>query len=466
MQAMPPKQRRDFLYGLGAGLGTVALNALMADEQKGTGAKASDGPHHQSKAKSCIFIYLAGGPSHMDTFDPKPKLTEMDGREFKRSREKTSAMFSGNRRYVGSPFKFRQVGQAGLWMSEPFGALAEVADELCVYKGCQVESINHPTANLHMNTGSRFGGEPAIGSWVNYGLGSVNKNLPGFFVLPDVYVPQGGTPNWSNGYLPAHLQATVLRNGKSPILDLHPPQGITRQAERAQIDFLATLEKIHREQHPEHDLLESRMLNYEMAFRMQAEVPEVMDLKGEDARTIASYGMGDGMSDQGFARRLLLSRRLVENGVRFVQAYSVGWDSHDDLKTAHGNRIRGVDRPITGLLQDLKTKGLLDSTLVVICGEFGRSPDNAVKRGRVGRDHNPKAMNILMAGGGVPAGKVIGATDELGEQAVDVVHPLKDFHVTLLHLLGLNDNKLTYFHGGRFRQLSQVGGELIQELVG
>jgi len=402
----------------------------------------------------------------MDTFDPKPKLEELDGQEFKRSIEKTSSMFSGQRRYVGSPFPFRQVGQAGMWMSEPFQALAEVSDELCLYRGCQTESINHPTANLQMNTGSRFGGEPAIGSWVNYGLGTSNRNLPGFFVLPDVYVPQGGTGNWSNGYLPAHLQATVLRNGKSPMLDLARPQGISSEMEEAQIRYLSKLEKRHQNQHPEHKLLESRMLNYELAFRMQEEIPEILDLSGESKLAKEGYGLEDGRSDQAFARRLLLARRLVEKGVRFVQAYSVGWDSHDDLKTAHANRIRGVDRPIAGLIRDLKERGLLDSTLVVVCGEFGRSPDNAVKRGRVGRDHNPQAMNILLAGGGVASGKVIGATDEIGEKAVEVVHPLRDFHVTLLHLLGIDDNRLTYFHGGRFRQLSQVGGQVIRELVG
>lgn len=463
--------RREFLYGLGSTLGSVALTSLLADDgAAGAGGAAgrSDAkkPHHPAKAKACIFLYMEGGPSHIDTFDPKPRLAELDGKEFHRGREMTSAMYSGNRRYVASPFGFRQTGQSGLWMCNEFRHLAEVADDLCLYRGCQAESINHPTANLHMNTGNRFGGDPAIGSWVNYGLGTANDNLPGFFVLPDVCHPQGGAANWSNGFLPAHFQATPLRSRGAPILNLQPPEGKTRRLERGGLDFLAQLEAGHRARHPGHELLESRMRTYELAFRMQAEVPGILDLAGEEEATLKMYGIGQGRSDESFARRCLLARRLVEQGVRFVQVYSVGWDSHDDLKTAHGNRIRAMDQPVTALIRDLKQRGLLEQTLIVWCGEFGRSPDNAVKRGRVGRDHNPDAMSILMAGGGTPAGCVVGATDEIGARAVEVVHPLRDFHVTLLHLLGLDDNKLTYFHGGRFKQLSQTGGQAIRPLVG
>lgn len=453
-------KRREFLYGLNASLGSVAFSALNA----ASNPLAVKAGHHASAAKSCIFLYLEGGPSHLDTFDPKPKLSEIDGQQFKNNDKLTSGMARGDRRYVGSPFSFRQVGQSGLWMSDPFQHLANVADELCIYRGCQGESVNHPTANLHMNTGNRFGGDPAIGAWAGYGLGTVNQNLPSFVVLPGAYYPQAGASNWSNGFLPAHFQGTPLRTSGAPILDLNPPAGVSRESERKKLDLLGKLEAAHQLRHPEHEALAARMHSYELMYRMQVEVPGVLDIDGEDDRTKTLYGIGESTTEQ-FGRSCLLARRLVEKGVRFVQAYSVGWDSHDDLETAHGARIRAVDKPIAGLIQDLKQRDLLKETLIVICGEFGRSPDNSVKRGRVGRDHNPKAMSIVLAGGGVPAGTYVGATDEIGQSAVEEVHPIRDFHVTLLHLLGLNDNKLTYFHGGRFKQLSQVGGEVISGLV-
>ncbi|BCX48662.1 hypothetical protein HAHE_25700 [Haloferula helveola] len=455
--------RREFLYGLGATLGTAAFNA-MAEEERSGPLDPKKG-HLPAKAKSCILLYLEGGPSHIDTFDPKPELSRIDGKGFKNQDKLTSGMARGDRRYVGSPFKFRQVGKGGLWMCEHFRELAGVADDLCIYRGCQGESVNHPTANLHMNTGNRLGGDPAIGSWVGYGLGSENRNLPGFVVLPGTYYPQSGAANWTNGFLPAHFQGTPLRPTGAPILDLEARGNIPRSVGRRNLDLLAELEKSHRARHPEHDDLAARMHSYELMFRMQAEVPGLLDLTGEDEKTRSMYGL-DRKETQEFGRSCLLARRLVEKGVRFVQAYSSGWDSHDDLKSAHGARMAAVDRPIAALIRDLKQRGLLDETLVVILGEFGRSPDNAVSRGRVGRDHNPKAMSVVFAGGGVPAGTYVGRTDEIGGEAVEVVHPIRDLHVTLLHLLGLDDNKLTYLHGGRFKQLSQTGGNLIRELVG
>jgi hypothetical protein len=464
--------RRQMLYGLGSTLGTVAFNALLRAEEKSVAQRRAEAdplspkpPHHAARAKRCIFLYMAGGPSHLDTFDPKAKLTELDGSEFQQQGKLLSAMASGQRRYVGSPFGFRQRGESGLWMCDRFEHLADVADELCVYRGCQAESINHPTANLHMNTGSRFGGDPAIGSWVGYGLGTENENLPSFVALPDVYYPQGGSANWSNGFLPAHYQGTPLRPQGSPVLDLQRPAHLTRDMERQNLDLLGKLEQQHRERHPHHAVLAARMHSYELAFRMQTVVPELVNLDAEPRHVLEMYGIGRQGFDDGFARRCLLARRMIEQGVRFVQVYSVGWDSHDDLEGAHGARIATVDRPLAGLLKDLRSRGLLDETLIVWCGEFGRSPDNSVKRGRVGRDHNATAMSVLLAGGGVKAGHAIGATDEIGQQAVEVVHPIKDLHVTLLHLLGLNDNKLTYFHGGRFKQLSQTGGEVIREVL-
>jgi hypothetical protein len=459
--------RRDFLYGLGATLGTVALNAMLhADEPRDRADPlAPRAGHHFAKAKSCIFLFMEGGPSHIDTFDPKPKLAELHMQEFQRDEKFASAMANGKRYFVESPFEFRQVGESGLWMNTLFAQLAGVADELCVYRGCVGESINHPTACYHMNTGNRFGGDPAVGAWVTYGLGTSNQNLPGFVVLPEVYYPQGGAANWSNGFLPAHYQGTPLRPEGSPILDLNPPHGLTRDAQRANLDLLGQLERAHQQRHPQHEELAARLHSYELAFRMQAEVPELIDLTGETQSTLDKYGIGQPDTDA-VGRKCLLARRLVEAGVRFVQIYVSGWDSHDYIAKAHAARIRAVDRPMAALIGDLKQRELLDETLVMWAGEFGRSPDNGVRGGKkVGRDHNATAMNIVFAGGGMRAGEAVGATDEIGDRAVDLVHPIKDLHVTILHLLGLDDSKLTYFHGGRFKQLSQTGGEVIRELV-
>ena len=318
----------------------------------------------------------------------------------------------------------------------------------------------------HMNTGNRFGGDPAIGAWATYGLGSENQDLPGFIVLPELAYPQGGAANWSNGFLPAHYQGTPLRPKGLPILDLQPPAGITAEHQRLNLDLLSDLNRGHLERHAGKDELAARMENYELAFRMQMEVPGILDVEKEDPKLKASYGIGTEPADA-FGRKCLLARRLVERGVRFVQLYAGTWDSHDYIHRAHGALIRAVDQPIAALIADLKQRGLLNETLLVWCGEFGRSPDNGVRGGTTyGRDHNTKGMTAWFAGGGVKARHTIGATDDIGAEAVEVVHPIRDPHVTLLNLLGLDDNKLTYFHAGRFKQLSQFGGQLIGELLG
>jgi hypothetical protein len=459
--------RRDFLYGLGATLGTVALNALLRTE-----ARAAENPlapkpgHHPAKAKACIYLFMEGGPSHIDTFDPKPKLDELHMQEFQRADKFISMMGNGKRYYVRSPFKFRQRGQAGLWMCDNFEHLGAHADDLCVYRGCQVDSVDHPTACYQMNTGSRFGADPAIGAWTTYGLGTVNQNLPAFVVLPEGAYPQGGAANWSNGFLPAYYQGTPLRSQGSAILDLNPPAGVTRETQRANLDLLAELNRRDFEQHPQQAELAARMASYELAFRMQAEVPGIIDTAGESAETKALYGIDQPETDS-FGRRCLLARKLIQNGVRFVQLFEGGWDSHDYLERSHTARIRAIDRPISGLLTDLKRLGLLDSTLVMWGGEFGRSPDNGVRGGQnvAGRDHNSKGMAMWFAGGGVRGGRTVGATDEIGGKAVECVHHVKDLHCTILSLLGLEDNKLTFFHEGRYKQLSQTGGEVIKELV-
>jgi len=457
--------RREFAYGVGASLGSVALTSLLAADDSKSNPLSPKPRHLPAKAKNVIFLMMEGGPSHIDTFDPKPKLAQMHLKEFIREGQQKSAMESGKRYYVQSPFKFIKTGQSGADMADHWQHLAKVADEPCFYRGCQVDSVNHPTAMFQMNCGNRFGGDPAIGSWMTYGLGSVNQNLPGFIVLPEISYPQGGAANWSNGYLPASFQGTPLRPKGSPILDLNPPVGFTRARQRKNLDLLAKFNSAHANEHPQHDDLKARADSYELAFRMQMQVPEVLDLSHEDARTQSRYGIGNEATDA-FGRKCLLARKLVEKGVRFVQLYNGTWDSHDYIERAHGNLVRGVDQPIAALISDLKERGLLDSTLVVWCGEFGRTPDNGVRGGTAyGRDHNPSAMTIWMAGGGCKAGHTIGATDELGMTAVEEVRHVRDFHVTLLKLLGLDDNKLTYYHAGRFKQLSQFGGKVIDSLI-
>jgi hypothetical protein len=468
-RALHAPTRRDFLYSLGASLGSVAFTSLLTAQTQApspqTPPLAPRVPHIPAKAKNCIFLMMEGGPSHIDTFDPKPALARLHLQAFTREGRQKSAMESGKRYYVQSPFQFRKAGQSGADMATNWEHLARVADDLCFYRGCQVDSVNHPTAMYQMNTGNRFGGDPGLGSWVNYGLGSLNQDLPGFIVLPEVSYPQGGSANWSNGYLPAQFQGTPLRAKGSPILDLAPPAGVTAARQRKNLDLIAQLNAAHAAQHPGFDELAARMDNYELAFRMQMQVPETLDLSKEDEKTKALYGIGQDATDA-FGRKCLLARKLVEKGVRFVQLYNGTWDSHDYIERAHGNLVRGVDQPIAALITDLKQRGLLDSTLIVWCGEFGRTPDNGVRGGTAyGRDHNPNAMTMWLAGGGVKAGHTIGATDETGMTAVDKVHHVRDVHCTLLRLLGLDDNKLTFYHAGRFKQLSQFGGSVIKELI-
>ncbi|MDA7757474.1 DUF1501 domain-containing protein [Opitutales bacterium] len=453
--------RREALYGLGAGIGSLAFSSMAQAENINP-----IGIHHPAKAKRCIFLMMEGGPSHIDTFDPKPELDKRHLQRFNRSGERESAMSSGERYFVKSPFDFLKAGKCGADFSSEWHHLKNYADDMCFYRGCQVESVNHPTACYHVNTGNRFGGDPAVGAWVNYGLGSFNDNLPGFVVLPRTSYPQGGANNWSNGFLPADYQGTPLRPKGSPILDLNPPAGMTRKDQRSNLDLLAKLNSKHFIERQEQDELNARMSSYELAYRMQMEVPGILDIEGETEKTREAYGIGDSKTGS-FGRKCLLARRLVEKGVRFVQAYAGNWDSHDYISRAHGSLIRSVDKPIAALLGDLKERGLLDDTLVVCCGEFGRTPDNGIRGGDAsyGRDHNAKAMTMWFAGGGTKAGHTIGATDEIGAEAVECVHHIRDVHCTWLNLLGLDDNKLNFYHAGRYKQLSQFGGEVINELI-
>jgi len=456
--------RREFLFGLGSSLGALALTDLRAAETKSDNPLSARKTMHPPKAKAVIMLFMEGGPSQADTFDPKPKLNQLHLSESTR----TKGLATGKRFYVGSPFTSRRVGESGIEMSDRWKFLADpaVADELCVYRGCQASSLNHPEALLQMNTGSRLGGDPGVGSWVNYGLGSENRNLPGYVVMTELALPQAGPANWTNGFLPPHFQGTRLRSTGSPILDLDPPQYKSRAHQRKALDQLAILNAGHAKQHPEHAELQARMASYELAYRMQMSVPGIVDIDKEPRHLQQAYGL-DRKETAAFGRQCLMARRLVEQGVRFVQIFSGGWDSHDYLERGHSSRIASVDQPIAALVKDLKARGLLDETLVVWTGEFGRTPDNNYRGGvtALGRGHNVDAMNMWFAGGGTKPGTVVGATDEIAARAVEVVHPIRDVHVTMLHLLGLDDNKLTHFHAGRFKQLSQFGGELIPEIM-
>lgn len=461
----PISSRREFLYGLGSSLGALALTDLQASERSSAMSPlAPKKPMLPARAKAVIMLFMEGGPSQVDTFDPKPRLSELHLTESRR----TEGLATGRRFYVGSPFGFKKAGQSGIEMSDQWKFLAEpeVADELCVYRGCQAESLNHPEALLHMNTGSRLGGDPGLGAWATYGLGSENQNLPGYVVMTELALPQAGPANWTNGFLPAHYQATRLRSTGSPILDLNPPSYKSRKHQRQALDQLAMLNQQHADRHPEHEALQARMESYELAYRMQMSVPGIVDIDREPLHLQESYGLNR-KETSAFGRQCLMARRLVEQGVRFVQIFSGGWDSHDYLERGHASRIASVDQPIAALIKDLKARGLLDETLVVWTGEFGRTPDNNYRGGvtALGRGHNVDAMNMWFAGGGTKAGTMVGGTDEIGAKAVDVVHPIRDVHVTMLRLLGLDDNKLTYFHAGRFKQLSQFGGELIPEIM-
>jgi len=455
--------RRELLFGSGMGLGAIALHAMSSSPL------SPKPPHHAAKAKNCIFLLMEGGPSHIDTFDPKPKLEQFHMTRFQKERSKFEAnMNTGERYYVKSPFEFKRAGKLGIEVNTLLPNLAPCVDDICFYRGLKVESVNHPTALYHLNTGNQFGGDPALGAWVSYGLGTLNQNLPAFVVLPDVAYPQGGAANWSAGYLPAHFQGTPLRPEGAPILDMAPPKSVAKEQQAANLGFLKELNQHHLAKHPEHAELAARIESYELAFRMQSEMPGVVEFNREAKATLEMYGVGSADRDlDALARRCLLARRLVENGVRFVQIIVGGWDSHDYIEKAHGSRLRVIDKPVSALLRDLKRTGLLEETLVVWAGEFGRTPDNGIRRGSTswGRDHNPNAMTTWLAGGGVKAGTIVGATDDVGGNGVEAVRPLRDFHVTLLHLLGLDDAKLRYFHAGREKQLSQVGGQVIRELL-
>ncbi len=468
----PARTRRDFLVRAGGGLGAIALSWLL--ERNGYGADKSSGnplaakqPHHEPRAKSVIFMFMVGGPSQVDLFDPKPELTRWHGKPLPSSFGMPVSQFTkGDTPLLASTRPFAKHGKSGLDMSDLLPNLATCADDLCLLRSCWCTSIVHAPAMYELHSGRTQMGYPSLGSWVTYGLGSVSDNLPAYCVmLQPEGTPEGGAPCWSSGFLPAVYQGTLLRRGSSPILNLKPPADVTRERQRRTLDLIQQMNQVDLDPHDTE--LSARIATYELAFRMQQHAPEAVDLSRESAATRQAYGLNDRRTAD-FGTRCLLARRLVERGVRFVQLYSGGgplitqWDAHDDINANHEKMCGHVDQPIAAMLKDLKTRGLLDSTLVVWASEFGRTP---MSQGGKGRDHNPYGYTMWLAGGGVKGGQTIGATDEFGLKAIKDRISVNDFHATLLHLLGLDHEKLTFLHNGRDERLTDVAGRVVEQVL-
>jgi hypothetical protein len=476
------RTRREFLWETGAGFTGAALAGLLGADFFARQTVAADGvrkfvnplaprqPHLEPKAKSVIFIFCYGGPSHVDTFDYKPKLYPLDGKTisvktFGRGGHKNQG------RVVGPKWKFKQYGQCGKWVSDLFPYLATCVDDIAFIHSMYAESPIHGSAMLMMNCGRILSGHPALGSWVNYGLGSVNENLPGFVVMLDpTGGPISGPKNWSSGYMPAAYQGVVLRADRTPIHDLALPASLTRDAQRQLLDRLRQKNEEHLVARADNSELTARIASYELAFKMQQHAPEAVDFSKETKQTLELYGI-DRPRTADFGRKCLLARRLVERGVRFIQVYSGGnhndenWDAHADLVKNHTRHAGNTDLPITGLLKDLKQRGLLDSTLIVWGGEFGRQPTAEYAVG-TGRDHNAYGFTMWLAGGGIKGGVSVGETDELGSAAVRDRFHVKHLHATILHQLGLDPNRLTYFQGGLDQKLVGVeGAEPIRQIL-
>lgn len=464
--------RRRFLYQSLTGVGGIALMDLMkAQAATISGPLSPKAPHHSPKAKSCIFLTMLGGVSQMDTFDPKPGLDKFDNTVMDWSKEKNTDqpnLFAKPRLILKSPFAFKKYGQSGRDVSELFPHLATCVDDLAFVRSIQTENGNHPAAVFLMNTGIVIPGKPSMGAWVTYGLGTENQNLPAFVVLPDFRsLPFSGSQQWGPGFLPASYQGTVLRWKGDPILNLKPPSDVSSNAQQQEMDLLRAYNQEFSATHSSNPDLQARIDAYELAYRMQAEVPGALDLTAESQETLEMYGLNDPVTES-FGKRCLMARQLVEKGVRFVQLYtpSQSWDGHTDIVKNHRKNASETDKPIAALIKDLKRRGSLGSTLLVWMGEFGRTPDNpADLREKAGRDHNTRAMTIWFAGGGVKPGTLVGATDDLGFKAVEDIYRMRDVHATVLHLMGLNDMRLTYYSAGRNQRLTDTGGTVIQQIL-
>ncbi len=492
-----PASRREFLKNAGGGFGMLALAAMLADEgllaadpvaqrDRAIDPLAPRKPHHKAQAQRVIFLFMSGGPSHVDLFDPKPDLTRLHGQRLPESfgKVKTRRGVDKNK-LLASKRTFKKHGESGIDVSDWLPHIAECVDDICLLRGCYGDSVTHPESVYLMNTGSILMGRPSLGSWVSYGLGTENRDMPAFVVMPDPggWV-KGGAPAWGNGYLPSAYQGTTLRGGKTPILHLSPssssPMGPTRPIgpigptggldqfvaqQRKTLDLINRLNQEHLRERESDSELAARIAAYELAFRMQTHAPEVVEIAKETEATKKLYGL-DQKETAEFGLRCLLARRMIERGVRFVQLYcgdTNGWDAHSDVEGNHSKLCRESDRPIAGLLKDLKSRGLLDSTLVIWGGEFGRTP---MSEGSNGRDHNPHGFSMWLAGGGVKGGQVIGSTDEVGLRAAEEKAHVHDVHATILHLLGLNHLRLTFRHNGRNERLTDNGGEVIPKVMG
>ena len=460
--------RRRFFQQAGSGLAGIALASMLREDGVLQAATldplGTRKPHHPPKAKSVIWLFMEGGPSHIDLFDPKAKLNELSGQPMPASFGRPiTAMGTAGNTLLGSPRKWKQYGQAGTWVSDWYPHIAEHVDDMTVLRSCWADGLNHVGSVCQMNTGSILAGRPSMGAWVTYGLGSANRNLPTFVILLDDKEPVGGAKNWSSGFLPATYQGTQFRQGDTPILHLKPPAGTTDRQQRSKLDFLKELNERYAAENPGDSELEARIGAYELAYQMQLAGPEAVDLASETDATKRLYGL-DEDETRAFGTNCLLARRLVERGVRFVELYAgsgSGWDAHTNIEGNHSRRCRASDKPIAGLLADLKARGMLKDTLVVWGGEFGRTPFN--EKGD-GRDHNPWGFTMWFAGGGIKGGQTVGATDEIGLRAVERRAHVHDIHASILYLLGIDHVSLTYLHNGRAERPTITDGELVKEL--
>jgi hypothetical protein len=458
-----PLSRRDLLRTCAAGFGSVALAALLAEDA----APQASGTHHRARARNVIFLYMDGGVSQVDSFDHKPMLERYHGRDPHTVFQVEPTQFNNVGRVMMSPWRFRRYGQSGRMVSELFPNIARHVDDLAFVHSMTSHFPEHTSANYFLHTGSGLQGRPSMGAWLSYGLGSENRNLPGFIVLNGGLIPPGGLDNFNSGFLPAAHQGSVFRPSDPAVANIRPLEANPEQ-QRGKLDLLRQLDRAALERIGRVDEIEAAIVNGETAFRMQAAVPELMDLSRESSATKELYGVNSTFNGTRiFATECLIARRLVERGVRFVELTcpNLGhdrWDQHSNLKRGHEDNARAVDQPIAALLRDLKTRGLWDQTLVVWTGEFGRTP---FAQGADGRDHNQYGFTLWLAGGGVKGGVSYGTTDEFGYKALDGIREMHDLHATMLHILGVDHTRQTFRFGGRDMRLTDVHGELIQEIL-
>jgi hypothetical protein len=460
------RSRREFLTNAFGGFGALALTSLLAKDARAADPLARKQPHFAAKAKSVIFLYMAGGPSHLDTFDPKPLLNKLNGQP--RPAEFGEAKYQfvpKGAKLLGSGRKFAKYGNSGIDVSDLFPHTAKCIDDIAVVRSCHCDKVVHSAAQYELFTGRVTPGFPSIGSWLVYGLGSESQSLPGYVVMPDPHgALEAGQPMYANGFLPAVYQPTMLGGGSRPIRNLDLPSGVT-PAERQKT--LTLIRDLNEANGSDDDDFAARIRSYELAFKMQTEAPELFDIAKEKAETLELYGVGSKPTDD-YGRRCLLARRLVEKGVRFVVVVSGGgagnmqWDAHKDIDENHKRMAGQTDKPVAGLLTDLKRRGLLDSTLILWGGEFGRSPE---AEGGAGRDHHNLGFTMWLAGGGIKGGQVVGATDAIGLRAIEEPHHVRDIHTTILHQLGLDQEKLTFPHLGRRERLTLVEGKVIKRIM-